>query len=522
MRPARRLHTWWRFVRWAALGAVAPALWACTSRSLETPVITPTETVTTKYYQKVNNELDLLFMIDDSSSMTSMQQKLLVQLPTFMQALQNPQTGSLPSLHVAVVSQDMGAPSDVDIRCTVSGKDGVFQSAPEGTCTATTLTPGATFISDADGMPNFTDPIGTVFQCIGLLGAKGCGFEHQLAAIDRALGADGSPPPSENANFLRPEAYLGIVMLTNEDDCSAPSDTTIYAENGHQQNIMNPDGPVANYRCNGGPRGGHLCQDPASANPTAYATPPLVPPADASGTPTRLPLAACEDNESGSSALIPVSKFVSDIKALKPDPDNQILVAGIIGPAAPYAVEWDPAQMGQNTQQGEVWPQVQHSCGSQTDTNPLVNPDALQITTDGSFGDPGVRETQFLNAFPHSVIASICDPTYAASMTDIADQLNRLFTPPCITAHIQNDSQGQPMCAVIENQSDAQGNTISKALQNCSENGNAQPCWSLVAGTGTCTGQQLMVNDSSNASAQSANSVIECSVCPPGVAAPGC
>ena len=29
------------------------------------------------------------------------------------------------------------------------------------------------------------------------------------------------PPPAENQGFLRPDAYLAIVMITNEDDCSA-------------------------------------------------------------------------------------------------------------------------------------------------------------------------------------------------------------------------------------------------------------------------------------------------------------
>jgi hypothetical protein len=525
MDPVGRLHSWWRFTRWAALGAAAPALWACTSRTLEAPVITPTATQTMKFTQKINNEIDILFMIDDSSSMTAMQQKLQQQLPTFMQVLENLPTG-LPSLHVAVVTSDMGAPGDStsSIMCTPAGDQGQFQSSPRGSCTATNLTPGATFISDEDGQANFTGDIATVFQCIALTGQAGCGFEHQLASIDRALGGDGAPPPSTNANFLRPEAYLGIVMLTNEDDCSAPSNTTIYSLNGSQQNITNPDGPIANYRCNGGPRGGHYCQDPASANPTAYATPPLFAPSDAmAGPPKRLPLTGCEDNESGSSALTPVSQFISDIKLLKTDPDNQILVAGIIAPAAPYAVEWDAASGGQNLQPGEVWPAVQHSCGPQSATSPSVNPDSKQgNTTDGSFGDPGVRETQFLDAFPNSVVASICDPSYAESMTAIATKLGQLITPPCITSKVQNDSMGQPMCSVIENLTDTQGNTTSKAIQNCNENGNAMPCWSLVPGAGNCAGQQLNVNDTNAANAQSANSLIECSICLPGVTAPGC
>ncbi len=78
--------------------------------------------------------------------------------------------------------------------CTPLGNQGEFFSQPEGSCLATTLTAGDTFISDVDGVSNFTDPIASVFQCIGLLGATGCGFEHQLASIDRALGADGLGP----------------------------------------------------------------------------------------------------------------------------------------------------------------------------------------------------------------------------------------------------------------------------------------------------------------------------------------
>lgn len=522
----------WRVLRWAGLAAAAPALWACTSRTLEAPVITPTATLTTNFTQKINNEIDILFMIDNSSSMTAMQQKLLQQLPKFMQVLEQLPTG-LPSLHVGVVSSDMGALSDAQssIGCAPPGNDGKFWSSPEGTCLSTTINPGDTFISDVDGVANFTDPIDTVFQCISLLGSTGCGFEHQLASIDHALGADNlqpdasgnlvPTPPSENAGFLRPEAYLGIVLLTNEDDCSAPANTTIYSLNNYQQNISNPDGPVQNYRCNGGPRGAHLCQDPGNGN--AMIIPPLVPPADASGTPTRLPLASCEDNESGSSGLIPVSQFVNDIKALKPDPNNQILVAGIIAPPSPYAVEWDPEVNGINTAPGEVWPAVQHSCGPPNATLPSTNPDATQFPTDGSFGDPGVRLAQFMSAFPNFVQASICDPSYADSMVAIATKLGQLITPPCITGTIQIDpTTNQPACSVTEHLTSASG-TQDRSIQMCPDPNNpTPPCWSLAPGAGSCTGQQLQVHDEMGINTNSESSTINCSICLPNSTQAGC
>ena len=200
-------------------------------------------TVTATVTQKVNGNLDLLFVINNSSSMKSMQQKLSEQLPTFMQVLEGMPNG-LPNVHIAVVSADMGAPGDSlsQIGCTQAGNAGTFQYMPglAATCASTTIHRGDTFISDVCENKNFTGPIDTVFQCIAQLGDQGCGFEQPLASIDRALGADGAAPPAANANFLRPDAYLGIVILTNEDDCSAPPNSTIYSLNNYPQSLTNP------------------------------------------------------------------------------------------------------------------------------------------------------------------------------------------------------------------------------------------------------------------------------------------
>ncbi|HEY4394931.1 MAG TPA: vWA domain-containing protein [Polyangia bacterium] len=370
--------------------------------------------------------LDILFMIDNSSSMTELQMKMLAQDPSFMTVLQN-LTNGLPNVHIAVVSSDMGAPGDStsSIRCTTTGDDGVFQSAPQGTCTATTLTGGATFISNVGGVPNYTGTLESTFGCIAQLGDKGCGFEHQLAAVTRALGADGSPVPGQNAGFLRDDAVLAIVFLTNEDDCSAPTNTELFSLNvggSNQQNIANALGPVADYRCN---QFGHLCNDPTSATPTAFIVPPLTPPADAQGTATvpTLNLTNCESNDTGAGLLTPVSAVVAGIRALKADPNHQIVVGSIAPPAVPYTVAWVPEQNGQNTQPGELWPQIEHSCGAigADDVNPL----ASQNPTDGSFGDPGVRIEQFVHAFgTNGVVASICDPNYGAAFQHIADRID--------------------------------------------------------------------------------------------------
>ena len=73
-----------RVLRWVGLGAAVPALWACTSRSLEAPVVKPEQTFTKTFQQTVNRNVDLLFLIDDSSSMRLSQQNLETNFPQFI------------------------------------------------------------------------------------------------------------------------------------------------------------------------------------------------------------------------------------------------------------------------------------------------------------------------------------------------------------------------------------------------------------------------------------------------------
>ena len=59
-----------------------------------------------------------------------------------------------------------------------------------------------------------------------------------------------------------------------------------------------------------------------------------------------------------------------------------------------------------------------------------VNPKATQNTTDGSFADPGVRIAQFVNAFPNNVLGSVCDASYATTMTAVATKIGQLIAKP--------------------------------------------------------------------------------------------
>jgi MYXO-CTERM domain-containing protein len=385
-------------------------------------------------------QLDLLFVIDDASGMAEMQSKLYDQIPNFLGVLMSLPTP--PDLHVAVISSDMGVPGSdqaASIGCTLTGDQGMFQAQPRGACTDSTLAPGATFISVGHGVANYTAAsISEVLQCILPLGDEGCRFGLPLASIVRALGADGAPAPAGNAGFLRGNASLAIIILSNEDDCSASSPTTaLYSLNNGPDNLINSIGPLAPYRCN---EWGHLCLDPHGQDPAKVIQPPETSPQDAQGAPSAptLDLLDCQSNETGG-LMKPVGTFVEEIRALKPsDPDNLIVVSAIVAPASPYTVAWVPA-VGAQAAEGELWPQIEHSCGAPGG----INPEATQTTTDGSFGDPAVRLTQFVKAFgSNSVVASICDASYASSVQNVATMIGALPLEVTGTAGTTGDGGG--------------------------------------------------------------------------------
>lgn len=483
---------------------------------------TTTETITVT--EQGNPKLDVLFVLDNGSSTTEMQQKLSAQMPQFLNVLEGLPTP--PDLHVAVTTTDMGAPSDVmaQIGSTAQGDNGAFQSTPRDPCTSTTLMNGATFLADdGNGVTNFTDPIGTVLQCISLVGHSASGFPQPLAAAAHALGADnvvqGVPtPPATNVGFLRPDASLAIIFLVDQDDCSVPAGTTLFSLNGGEQNLTNPLGPISIYRC---AEFGHLCKDPTSSDPQALIMPPLHPPSDAQGTPSMptLDLTDCQDNDQGTGLLTPVSTFVAQIKALKADPEHQIVVASISAPPAPYTVAWVPALAGQDTQPGELWPELEHSCGAKGGDD--VNPESTMNPNDGSAGDPGVRLATFVNGFSDSVLASICDASYASAVQVIATKVGQMpSSGTCLTGLIQTAATGAPNCTVVAQVPSASGATESVPYASCQANGGAAPCWTLVTGDTSCTGQTVAVTEAPTAPSSSITA--SCQVCNPGASVPGC
>jgi hypothetical protein len=332
-------------------------------------------------------KVDMLFVIDDSAELRLQQDTLNRNFPVILNTLQSSPHG-LPDLRIAVVSTDMGAgDGSIDGCDSTGGKNGIFQYTPRGTCTSTGLAPGATYISNNGVVQNYTGDLADVFTCISALGEQGCGFEHQFAAMLRALGADGQAPPAENQGFLRDDAFLFIVILTNEDDCSAPSAS--FYDVDSNLTLASPLGPPQNFRCN---EFGHLCN--------GVKPPRLAPNGSVDDSVT---LDGCVSAE-GAGLLTSVGDVVAALRSLKPFPDEQIAVTAIAGQTTPYTVRWHSPIVSDTG----PWPFIAHSCTG----------------SDGSWADPAVRIGDWARAFgANGTFISACDTDWAPSFQRLADLL---------------------------------------------------------------------------------------------------
>jgi hypothetical protein len=182
--------------------------------------------------------VDLLFVVDSSGSMSEEQSTLVSQMVVAMRELiapDDPDALAVDDLHVGVISADMGTHGYVIQTCTAEqpGDFGELTTTGRGDwCESTYLAPdcGGGECRWLAHTPEFPDdgrvpgdlPIWDDFACIAALGTGGCGFEQPLEASYRAL-VENSRPGMVNEGFLRDDALLAVVYVTDEDDCSTPN-----------------------------------------------------------------------------------------------------------------------------------------------------------------------------------------------------------------------------------------------------------------------------------------------------------
>jgi len=223
--------------------------------------------------------VDMLVVVDNSGSMQEEQEILATAFFPLVNALVNPLPGwpygAADNVRVAIVSSDMGLqwggnpyengdgwPGDTPTGCGSVGDNGEFQTygsgktiniqhdviecdssasqcptgwacsatepseigkcqAPGGdgtgqTCPGMASTWAETPTGSGDSAVK-NDELAFQVACLSSLGTNGCGFEQQLQAAAVALNK------SDQANFVREDALLAVIVVSDEEDCSIES-----------------------------------------------------------------------------------------------------------------------------------------------------------------------------------------------------------------------------------------------------------------------------------------------------------
>jgi hypothetical protein len=437
--------------------------------------------------QPASPDVDILFAIGNEIGMTPLQEQLIASFPAFTQALAGLPAG-LPNVHIGVVSGSMGAGAFTPGQCPTGGDQGVLQAEPHGVCTGTGLGAGQSFISNVGGQANYTGALEDVFACIAALGDGGCAFQAPFASVVRALGADGEPPPPDNAGFLRPDALLAVVVVTDQDDCSVPPDSTLFDPSS--QLVSDPLGPLQYFRC---AEFGLLCYGAPPSRTTAQTYPP----------------GACVSAE-GAGMLEPIARTVAQLKGLKPNP-RRALVSILGGPADPFTVELTPPL---GVTDPAMWPQVTPACAPGSETILPILPGIRLAALAAAFGDQGQDLTLCASSVPHALQA-------------IAGAIGKALGPTCIDGVLADGDIAtpglQPDCQVADLATDAHGGHTLSPIPSCAASGGAAPCWTLADGTGvTCPGQHLVTVARATPPSPDLLTRVSCSVCAPGATDPGC
>ena len=458
MRSTRLLS--WRFVRWAIAIPTLPLIWwACTSHPLAQP--TPAPEQQTDIYISVSPQrlLDLVFMVDNSPSMAPKVTKMNAQFPKLIEALRDPNDDTLPDLRVAVISSDLGTgcaygsgscgPKDPATGQGCYGDQGKFQMLKSPT--ACTFNDGAQFLEYKSGAAvNYSGDINTVFACLASnLGTLGCGEEHQLQAFEFALAAKGVGTEEQQAAFLRGNAYLGLVFLSDEDDCSAALNTGLFGDRPELRTES------ASLRCatRGHMCGGQKLSDSGPNYPTTNAYEHAF--ADCKARTDTCPNIT-DGYDHNTDALNPtdcaplknVQHLADEIKGLKVDPENQILVAGIFGwpmgepdsdefnrnmAAATYKIAEVPNPNEADTTHPEVydyWPVCYDP-----DHQP-TSPDAttgFDVAAAGWGAEGGLREAAFIDQFGENGLKfSICERDFTRAMNVIGNAIAKKLQNLCV------------------------------------------------------------------------------------------
>lgn len=370
-----------------------------------------------------HTKLDLLLVVDNSFSMRDEQTALADALTPFFDRLG---ANGLPSIHVGVISPNLGAIGDEVSICLGAGDDGALQSLPRvDGCIAPTSEPWVKDVVSGElRLKNYEGSLADAVGCIAQLGLDGCGYEQHLAAIARAL----APDHIANAGFLRDDAKLAIVIVADEDDCSV-SDRSMFAAEPSEAL-----GPFGSFRCS---EFGLVCDGQRLERRSGAYDECVV--------------------RTDSPYLEHPRTYAGAVRQRKGGGD--IYVGAIVAPGRGIEVQPDP-----RIQDGAGF-RVVDVCGA-------ADSEAV----------PGIRFQAFLDEFPGRARRySICGADFREPMSAMAQELAGLTGGPKCLGGLERDLQG---CKVYDVTDFEQTSESRTEIPPC--DGSNTPCFAITPNPTTC------------------------------------
>lgn len=360
------------------------------------------------------DKVDLLFMVDNSNSMTEEQTSLATEFPRMVRILASGDrdgngTEDFPAvkdLQIGVVTSDMGTGGFVVPTCVEPnfGDDGILRTrgnSMDPTCMATYPRFAQFRPAMAGADP---DAFARDVSCVARVGIGGCGFEQQLEAVLKAVSPAGYVPPGggfnmgtvghadrENAGFVRPDSVLAIIMVTDEEDCSA-RDPQIF-------NTMSSTytGDL-NLRC----------------------------------------------FQYSSAALHPITRYVDGLRAQRLEFPDRLVFAAITGvptdlvsdpDAIDYARILDDPRMQERIDTMAMTPRLVPSCN--VPGRGIAFPPRRIVQVAQQFGENGV-------------VQSICQENFGPALDAIIEKIANQLRGACLPRALNPDSTGEVGCDVVE------------------------------------------------------------------------
>jgi len=415
------------------------------------------------------SDVDLLFMVDNSGSMASEQAKIAKELPRLVQVLTtgdrcaggNEDTCTLDDnkepkrhftavkqLHLGVVSSNMGGIDEPTgsqaavLACKGLGDDGKLQTSTDVAVDGVVAkrqefqdyAEGEVVIQpDPDCMipdqPRYQDyaaadndkpaDIAANFACVARLGVRGCPFEQQLEAVWKALApSEGDGPAANykflngsngqgdgyNKNFLRDDAILAIIEVSDEEDCSITD-------------------------------AGKVLFSQAADATAEYG-------------PLNLRCGKATDRPDYASLIHPTKRYITGLKSLKPDNEDRILYAAIVGIPTDTA-DKSPEEILDLPEMAFRENPLKPGFPATSCTGMTTDPVSGKVRIDEAY--PPRRYMEVAAGFgENAVVYSICEDDYAPALDTLIGKIASKLKGNCLPRKLTPDAKGAVNCQVFE------------------------------------------------------------------------